>query len=99
MVRKFAKAQITGLQPYPRQSERLTAAEALTKASANGKYSALPGKIEVKVDCRNYSDFHDYEKYPAVSYGDYSDLPAGYWVCVCPDWYIWKTCTQEKTSQ
>jgi hypothetical protein len=61
----------------------------LTKASVNGKYSNLLRVINVPQDRGSYGDFDDYGYYSSTSYAGYDNIPAGYWVYVYPDWYIW----------
>src|SRR5262249_52178895 len=59
------------------------------KATADGKYSVLLHKIEMKDDARTYGAFSDYGYWPGASYGGEKDLHPGYWVYVAPYWYIW----------
>jgi len=59
------------------------------RASVGGKYSRLLKKIEEKADLENYNKFHDYGAWQGTSYAGHNDLPAGYWVYVYPNWYIW----------
>ena len=61
----------------------------LTKASVNGKYYNLLRVISVPQDRGSYGDFDDYGYYSSTSYAGYDNIPAGYWVYVYPDWYIW----------
>jgi hypothetical protein len=61
----------------------------LVKASVNGKYYNLLKVINVPSDRGSYGDFSDYGHYSSTSYAGYNNLPAGYWVYVYPDWYIW----------
>jgi hypothetical protein len=58
-------------------------------ASVNGKYYNLLKVINVPQDRATYGDFDDYGYYSSTSYAGYSNIPAGYWVYVYPDWYIW----------
>jgi RNA polymerase sigma factor (sigma-70 family) len=59
------------------------------RASVGGKYKRLLKKIEVKTDLENYQEFNDYGEWQGTSYAGHDDLPAGYWVYVYPNWYIW----------
>jgi hypothetical protein len=61
----------------------------LTKASVNGKYYNLLKVINVPQDKDSYGDYNDYGYYSSASYAGYDNIPAGYWVFVYPDWYIW----------
>jgi hypothetical protein len=61
----------------------------LTKASVNGKYYNLLRVLNVPADGGSYGDFYDYGSYSSTSYAGYDYVPAGYWVYVYPDWYIW----------
>jgi hypothetical protein len=61
----------------------------ITKASVNGKYYNLLKVINVPQDKGSYGDFDDYGYYSSTSYAGYTNVPAGYWVYVYPDWYIW----------
>jgi hypothetical protein len=45
--------------------------------------------INVPQDKGSYGDFNDYGYYSSTSYAGYDNIPAGYWVYVYPDWYIW----------
>ena len=62
---------------------------ALKKAAVNGKYSILLKKIEVKADRATYTDFRDFGEWNGTTYQNHDNLPAGYWVYVYPNWYIW----------
>ncbi len=61
----------------------------LTKASVNGKYYNLLKIMNVPQDRGSYGDFDDYGYYSSTSYAGYDNIPAGYWVYVYPDWYVW----------
>ena len=37
----------------------------------------------------NYKDFTDYGYCECSAWGGHQNLPNGYWVYVCPNWYIW----------
>ena len=70
-----------------------TAAE--KKASVEGKYSRLLKVIEVPDDKQSYGEFNDYGYSPSQTYAGHANIPAGYWVYVAPNWYIWGE-TKEK---
>jgi RNA polymerase sigma factor (sigma-70 family) len=59
------------------------------KSSVNGKYSRLLKVIEVPSDKDNYGGFNDYGYSPAQDYAGQTNIPAGYWVYVAPNWYVW----------
>jgi len=61
------------------------------RASVNGKYTNLLTTIYVPDDRGSYGDFDDWGYYSGTSYAGYTNLPAGYWVYVYPNWYIWGT--------
>jgi hypothetical protein len=61
----------------------------LSTASVNGKYSNLLYTLNVPQDKGSYGDFYDWGYYTGTSYAGYNNLPAGYWVYVYPNWYIW----------
>jgi Ca-activated chloride channel family protein len=67
----------------------LSANDARIKATVDGKYRRLLKKIEVRRDASTYGEFKDYGHWDGTSYSGHSDLPAGYWVWVYPNWYIW----------
>jgi len=58
-------------------------------ASVKGKYSRLLKVIEVPTDKDAYGEFNDYGYSPTQTYAGHSNIPAGYWVYVAPNWYIW----------
>lgn len=65
-------------------------ADALKKASVNGKYQMLLRQFKVADDKDNYGDFSDYGIFQGTSYKGFDDLPKGHWVWVEPYWYIWR---------
>lgn len=67
----------------------LSSNDARTKAAVEGKYRRLLKKIEVRSDVASYGEFQDFGHWDGTTYAGYSDLPAGYWVWVYPNWYIW----------
>ncbi|MCH7727742.1 MAG: hypothetical protein IH991_14865, partial [Planctomycetes bacterium] len=102
-TRRVVKVDVNRVREFPqvtfgprfsvieKPTKTLGEKEALAKAQVGGKYTTLLKKIKVEGDYRGYSEFKDYGRYPATSYAGYTDLPAGYWVYVYPNWYIWKT--------
>jgi len=58
-------------------------------APAGGKYTDLLQKICVPNDRATYGDFKDYGFCSGTAWAGYTNLPAGYWVYVAPDWHIW----------
>lgn len=59
------------------------------RAAVNGKYSKLLKVLAVPGDRNSFGEFKDFGPYPKCSYGEHKDLPAGYWVYLNPNWYIW----------
>ncbi|MBN1883518.1 MAG: hypothetical protein JW885_15230 [Deltaproteobacteria bacterium] len=59
------------------------------RASVNGKYYNLLTTISVPDDRGGYGDFYEWGYWSGTSYAGYSNIPAGYWVYVYPNWYIW----------
>ena len=62
----------------------------LQKASVDGKYEELIGKLKIPGDKKKYSSFTDDEYWHGGTYNGIQNLPAGYWVFVAPPWYVWK---------
>ena len=79
----------TGGQPGAPAVSGPTMSPDMVKASVNGKYYNLLTVISVPDDRGSYGDFDDWGYYSGTSYAGYSNLPAGYWVYVYPNWYIW----------
>jgi Ca-activated chloride channel family protein len=67
----------------------LAAKDARIKATVDGKYRRLLKKIEVRSDVAKYGEFRDFGHWDGTDYSSHRDLPAGYWVWVYPNWYIW----------
>jgi hypothetical protein len=59
------------------------------RASVNGKYYNLLSTLYVPQDQGSYGDFYEWGYWSGTSYAGYSNLPAGYWIYVYPNWYIW----------
>jgi hypothetical protein len=64
--------------------------EALEKAQVDGKYRMLLAQFKVEGDWMESGAFRDAGFRVAGSYADQEDLPAGHWVYVYPNWYIWR---------
>lgn len=60
------------------------------RASVNGKYSGLVKVVPMPEEERRYGKFHDYGFWKGGRWGNHDNLPAGYWVYVAPNWYVWK---------
>jgi hypothetical protein len=71
------------------------------KASVGGKYCELLRKIKVPGDEACYGAFNDWGYWDGTAWAGYTDLPAGYWVYVAPNWYIWgkQTCEKDATPR
>jgi hypothetical protein len=61
----------------------------MTMASVNGKYYNLLMTLNVPQDQGSYGNFYDWGYYTGTSYAGYNNIPAGYWVYVYPNWYVW----------
>lgn len=81
-----------GGSPEPRL-ESLPPLEAWRKAQVNGKYQMLLRQIAVPEDGKRYADFRDDGPRQIKQYAGHTDLPAGHWVYVYPNWYIWRDLT------
>lgn len=77
----------------------LAASDARIKATVDGKYRRLLKKIEVRSDVATYGDFRDFGHWDGTTYSGHSDLPAGYWVWVYPNWYIWGDVVESPGSE
>lgn len=75
--------------PAEKLPTELSANDARIKATVDGKYRRLLKKIEVRSDVATYGEFRDFGHWDGTDYSGHSDLPAGYWVWVYPNWYIW----------
>jgi hypothetical protein len=73
----------------------LPAAEALAKATVDGKYRTLLKQIKVADDVAVYGELNDWGAWTGTTWGGHADLPAGYWVYVYPCWYIWSEQVKE----
>ncbi len=58
--------------------------------SVNGKYRVLLRKLYMPQDEASYHRFWDFGMWQGTAYGQYANLPVGYWVYVYPNWYIWR---------
>ena len=59
------------------------------KASLNGKYAKLLRKLHTPQDRPSYGDYHEWGSYGACDWQGHRNIPAGHWVYVYPNWYIW----------
>lgn len=81
--------------PLPTDTSPLSPAQALQRATLQGKYRTLLAVISVPQDRDTYGDFNDYGFSNTPSWGGYSGLPPAYWVYVAPHWYLWQEQAQE----
>jgi hypothetical protein len=65
-------------------------------ASPRSRYRTLLKQIEVPDDRKSYGDFCDFGYWSGSTYAGHNDLPAGYWVYLAPNWYIYQ---QDVTNQ
>lgn len=61
-----------------------------TPAAPRSRYNTLLKQIAVPDDQKSYGDFCDFGYWSGSSYAGHNDLPAGYWVYLSPNWYIYK---------
>ncbi|HEX8911495.1 MAG TPA: hypothetical protein VF796_03975 [Humisphaera sp.] len=62
------------------------------QAGPRSRYTKLLRRFAAPQDYGTYGDFYDYGHYPATAaYAGQTDLPAGYWVYLHPDWYIFES--------
>jgi hypothetical protein len=54
------------------------------------RYQTLLKTLEVPADHDAYGDFCDFGHWSGTSYAGHNDLPAGYWVYLAPNWYIFQ---------
>jgi hypothetical protein len=59
------------------------------RASFNGKYQGLVATFRASEDVDEYGNHYDWGYWPGGQYKGLGDQPAGYWVYVAPNWYIW----------
>ncbi|MCA9042677.1 MAG: von Willebrand factor type A domain-containing protein, partial [Planctomycetaceae bacterium] len=72
--------------PTPRL---LGSTDARKMAGCDGKYSDLLDKWDAANDQLTYGEFYDLGFRNSPEHGEKQGLPAGYWVYVYPNWYIW----------
>lgn len=60
------------------------------QATVGGKYSNLVRVVSMPEEEKRYGKFHDFGPWKGGRWGNYENLPAGYWVYVAPNWYVWK---------
>lgn len=85
-VRQAAEMALLRLEPsHPAVAHRIS-----DKASVNGKYSKLLRVMRVEKDKTSWGEFNDAGRFESMRYyAGETNLPAGYWVYVFPDWYLW----------
>ncbi|MEZ5940000.1 MAG: von Willebrand factor type A domain-containing protein [Planctomycetaceae bacterium] len=76
----------TPQSPTPRL---LGSSDARKMAGCDGKYSDLLDKWDAANDQLTYGEFYDLGFRNSPEHGEKQGLPAGYWVYVYPNWYIW----------
>ena len=80
------------LRPNPTPPQQQTeGSEGQELASVDGRYQDLLRKIEVPYDYLDYGPLQQDGFQATKVYGQYEDLPDGYWVYLYPYWYIWGT--------
>jgi HEAT repeat protein len=90
MVREAAVGAILSIDPFHQSIAQAVPA----KAHVNGKYAKLLRRIRVPDDKVSYSEYRDYGHYQACDWAGFTNIPAGYWVYVYPNWYIWGDCKE-----
>ena len=81
------------------QQLRAAQGETIAPASLHGHYQTLLRKIEVPGDQAEYGDFYDFGHWTGSSYAGHEDLPAGYWVYLAPNWYIFKDASGARVTK
>lgn len=71
----------------PNNAELLKALPA--GANGYGTYSVLRRVVHAPDDKKRYGDYRNYGYSSKSEYGIDIAIPAGYWVYVAPNWYIW----------
>jgi sRNA-binding regulator protein Hfq len=74
--------------------ERVVPAE----ATAGGKYTGLLRVVPAPGDEATFGKCADRGYHETSSWAGQENLPAGYWVYVAPNWYIWKQQTAIKPA-
>lgn len=59
-------------------------------STPRSQYRTLLKQIEVPEDRKTYGDFCDFGYWTGNTYAGHNDLPAGYWVYLAPNWYIYQ---------
>jgi hypothetical protein len=65
-----------------------------TVASVDGKYRGLLRILYLPEDERDYKRFYEWGMWNGTEWKQYKNLPAGHWVYVYPNWYIWRECVR-----
>jgi hypothetical protein len=76
-------------QPNPERSAPLGPVVP-DQARVDGKYVGLLRILKVPQDRASYPAFHDFGQWGGTEWAGHRNLPAGYWVYVYPNWYIWR---------
>lgn len=84
-LRELVALALAGIDPENKALLDLMPA----KASLNGKYVKLLRKLHTPQDRASYGDYHEWGSYVACDWQGHKNIPAGYWVYVFPNWYIW----------
>jgi hypothetical protein len=83
--RELAASALAGIDPENKVLMDLIPA----KAHLNGKYAKLLRKLHTPQDRPSYGDYYEYGPYGACDWQGHKNIPAGNWVYVYPNWYIW----------
>ncbi len=87
------------LRPNPTAPRRkIEGREGEELASVEHRYRDLLKKIEVEYDYLDYGPLQQDGFQATKLYGQYENLPDGYWVYLYPYWYIWATDSEESRS-
>lgn len=84
-IRELAASALAGIDP----ENKALLARIPAKASLNGKYVKLLRKLHTPQDRASYGDYHEWGSYDACDWQGHKNIPAGHWVYVFPNWYIW----------
>jgi hypothetical protein len=84
-LKEAAASALAALDPENKALEKVIPA----KAHCGGRYAKLLRKIHVPQDRNSYGDYHEFGHYQATDWQGHKNIPAGYWVYVFPNWYIW----------
>ncbi len=88
--RETVEVQRSDIRKVPEKPILLDDATALSLANPGGKYQNLLFKFKSENDYLNYLGFREIGYRESTDYGSETSLPAGYWVYLYPNWYIWE---------